>query len=177
MDIFFVCLSDVLFLNVQFERDLWSCFHDLFPYCNYVTGLVGIRNKQTLQLWFLHSSSFCLVWWLHWLDPLSHECCVLGCQEQILFRPPELGFEGHTMGHICCLAWWSASPQGHWAEVFMSILLWWLFSLQRPVLRQKMVVFWCHGSWWSASWFGLRPPFLLWKMVFFLLWIKVLTSL
>ena len=26
------------------------------------------------------------------------ECRILGCQEQILYRPPELGFEGHTSG-------------------------------------------------------------------------------
>ena len=43
------------------------------------------------------------------------------------------------------------------------------FHLQWPVLRRKMVVCWCRGSWWSASWFGLYPPVLQWKMAFFLL--------
>ena len=36
------------------------------------------------------------MWWLCWLDPPSCKCYILGCQEQILCRPPELGFEGHT---------------------------------------------------------------------------------
>ena len=66
--------------------------------------------------------------------------------------------------------------QGHWAEVFTPVLLRWLFSLQWPVLRRKMIVCWCRGSWWSASWFGLYPPILQCKMAFFLLWIRVLTS-
>ena len=40
-----------------------------------------------------------------------------------------------------------------------------------------MVVCWFCGSWQSAFWFGLYPPVLLWKIAFFLLWIRVLTSL
>ena len=44
-------------------------------------------------------------------------------------------------------------------------------------MRQKMMISWCHGGWWSVSWFGLYPPVLLWKIAFSLLWIKVLTSL
>ena len=36
-------------------------------------------------------------------------------------------------------------------------------GLQWPVLRRKMVVCWCRGSWWSACWFGLYPPVLLWR--------------
>ena len=32
------------------------------------------------------------------IDPLSRECRILGCQEQILCRPPELDFEGHISG-------------------------------------------------------------------------------
>ena len=52
-----------------------------------------------------------------------------------------------------CSDVWSSSPQEHWAEVFTPILLRWLFSLQCPALRRKMVVCWCCGSWWSASWF------------------------
>ena len=47
----------------------------------------------------------------------------------------------------------------------MPILL--RFSLQWPVLRWKMMVCWCRGSWWSAPWFGLYPPVLLWKTAFF----------
>ena len=51
----------------------------------------------------------------------------------------------------------------------------WLFSLQWPVLRRKMVVCWCRGSWGGVSWFGLYPPVLQWKMAFFLLQIRVST--
>ena len=48
------------------------------------------------------------MWWLRWLDPLFRECRMLGCQEQILCRPPELGLRDTQVGHICCLAcWWS----------------------------------------------------------------------
>ena len=36
-----------------------------------------------------------LMWSLHWPDPLSHECGILGCQKQIFCRPPKLGFKGH----------------------------------------------------------------------------------
>ena len=50
------------------------------------------------------------MWWLQWLDPLSRECRILGCQEQILCRPPELDFEGHTSGPYllsCLLLEWA----------------------------------------------------------------------
>ena len=40
-----------------------------------------------------------------------------------------------------------------------------------------MVVCWCRGNRCSASWFGLYPPVLQWKVVFFLLQKRVLTSL
>ena len=36
----------------------------------------------------------CLMWWLRWLHPLSRECRLLGCQEQILCRPPRTWFWG-----------------------------------------------------------------------------------
>ena len=35
------------------------------------------------------------MWWLCWQSPLSGECRILGCQEQILCRHLELGFERH----------------------------------------------------------------------------------
>ena len=50
------------------------------------------------------------MWWLCWLDPLSHECCTLGCWEQILNTPPELGLQGHTSGPYllpCLVAEWA----------------------------------------------------------------------
>ena len=50
------------------------------------------------------------MWWLSWLDPLSRECCTLGCPELILCRPTELGFEGHTSGPYllpCLLVEWA----------------------------------------------------------------------
>ena len=52
----------------------------------------------------------CLIWWLCWLNPLSCECCILGCQAQIFCIPPELGFEGNTNGSYllpCLMAEWS----------------------------------------------------------------------
>ena len=57
---------------------------------------------------------------------------------------------------------------GNVLEVFRPILLRWLFSLQWPVPRWKMMVCCCFGSWWCASWFGLYPPVLQWKMAFLL---------
>ena len=51
---------------------------------------------------FLHPNVLFLLlrsmWWLRWLYPLSRECRILGCRQQILSRPPDLGFEGHTSG-------------------------------------------------------------------------------
>ena len=50
------------------------------------------------------------IWWLRWLDSFSRECRISGCQEQILCRPPELGFEGHTSGPYllpCLLMEWA----------------------------------------------------------------------
>ena len=57
-------------------------------------------------LWILPRS----IWWLRWLDSFSRECRISGCQEQILCRPPELGFEGHTSGPYllpCLLMEWA----------------------------------------------------------------------
>ena len=53
----------------------------------------GRDKKREWTGGMLTSSS---MWWFRWLDPLSRECRILGCQEQILCRPPKLGFEGHT---------------------------------------------------------------------------------
>ena len=50
------------------------------------------------------------IWWLRWLDSFSRECRISRCQEQILCRPPELGFEGHTSGSYllpCLLMEWA----------------------------------------------------------------------
>ena len=106
------------------------------------------------------------MWWLHWLDPITGVCHILGCQEQILCRPPEPGFEvggrvSRIAGHVLVFGLLL-----HRGFELRSLHLGWLFSLQWPVLRWKMVVCWCHGSWWSASWFGLYPPVLLRKMAF-----------
>ena len=117
----------------------------------------------------------------------SHECCILGCQEQILCRPLEVGFQGHKWAISAALLGGRVSRTAGNVLVFglllhtgiqlrsVPILLRWLFSLQWPVLRRKMVVCWCCGSWWSASCLGLYPPVLLWEMAFFLLRIRVCT--
>ena len=104
--------------------------------------------------------------------------------------PQSVVLRDTVVGHICCLAWWwsgqdcrscfsvwFASPQGHWERSLRQSFWDGYLRLQWLVLRQKMMVCWCRGNWWSASWFGLYPPVLLWKMAFFLLWIRVLTSL
>ena len=73
-----------------------------------------------LSLLLLHS-----MWWLHWLDPLSCECHMLGCQEQILCRPPELGFEGHTSGPYllpCLVVEWAGLQAMFWCLVRFSAL-------------------------------------------------------
>ena len=87
-------------------------------------GLDNINHKwhiMCMQLLLL--LLLCLMWWLHWLDPLSRECCILGCQEQILCRPPELGFEGHTSGAYllpCLLMEWAGLQVMFWCLVRLS---------------------------------------------------------
>ena len=75
-------------------------------------------------------------------------------------------------GHV--LVFGPLLHRGTGAEVFTPILLRWLFSLQRPVLRRKMG--WSAGvveADGSASGFGFYPPVLLWEMAFFILWTRV----
>ena len=63
------------------------------------------------------------MWWLHWLDPLSCECHILGCHEQTLCRPPGLGFEGHTSGPYllpCLVVEWAGLQVMFWRLVRFS---------------------------------------------------------
>ena len=63
------------------------------------------------------------IWWLRWLDSFSRECHIPGCQEQILCRPPELGFEGHTSGPYllpCLLMEWAGLQVVFWCLVRLS---------------------------------------------------------
>ena len=108
----------------------------------------------------------CSMWWLHWLDPLSHECCILGCQE------------GRTSGPYllpCLMVEWAGLQEvvvfdlllrGHWAEVFLPILFKWLISLQ-----WKVVIWWvlvllhwqlmnCILVWVVSSSFAMEDGFL-----------------
>ena len=63
------------------------------------------------------------MWWLHWLDPFTRECHILGCQEQILCRPPELGFERYTSGSYllpCLVVEWAGLQVMFWCLVCFS---------------------------------------------------------
>ena len=79
-------------------RDLESmringvCFLSL-KNCPYIHFIWNIYNLRDLLL--LHS-----MWWLRWLDPLSCECPILGCQEQTLQTPQSLVLRD-KVGHIC----------------------------------------------------------------------------
>ena len=74
-----------------------------------------ICEHLTTELWYnLLLLLPRLIWWLCWLDPFSCECHIYisGCQEQILCRPSELGFEGHTSGPYllpCLLMEWAGT--------------------------------------------------------------------
>ena len=76
-------------------------------------------ESQSLILLLLLS----LVWWLRWLDLLSHECCLPGCQGQIFCRPQELGFEGLTSGPYllpCLMVEWAGLQVMFWCLVRLS---------------------------------------------------------
>ena len=75
----------------------------------------------------------CSMWWLRWLARLFRECCILGCQEQILCRHPELGLEGHTSGPYllpCLVVEWAGLQVMFWRLVRLSTgaLSWGLYA-------------------------------------------------
>ena len=77
------------------------------------------------------------MWWLRWLDPPSCECRILGCQEQILYRPQELGFGGHTSGPYllpCLVVEWAGLQVMFWCLVRFSS-----GSVNRHIYRQLYV--------------------------------------
>ena len=92
-------------------------FKEIFPWDTTVkvnSGAVSWHHKAEL---------FCSMWWLRWLHPLSRECHILGCQEQILCRPPEPGFEGHARGPYrlpCLLMEWAGLYVMFWCLVRLS---------------------------------------------------------
>ena len=107
------------------------------------------------------------MWWLHWLDPLSLQCSILRCQEQILCRAPELGFEGHTSGPYllpCLLVEWAGLQVMFWCMVCLSkgALSGGLYAnpLEMAILYSV-----CSGMFWGERWWsvgvvatdGVRP--------------------
>ena len=71
-----------------------------------------------LLLLLLHS-----MWWLCWLDLLFRECRIFKCQENILCRPPELGFDGRTSGPYllpCSVVEWAGLQVMFWCLVRLS---------------------------------------------------------
>ena len=75
---------------------------------------------------------------------LSHKCRLLGCQEQIFCRPPELGFEGHTSGPYllpCLVVEWAGLQLMWWCLVRFSTwaLSWGLYSNPLEMAIQSAV--------------------------------------
>ena len=106
----------------------------------YTMSLFSKTNMYNFILLFLLLR---LMWWLRWLVPLSRECRILGSQEQILCRPPELGFEGHTTGSyllLCLLV--------EWAGLYHFIHPYYSHTIDKASLPTlPFFAFWKTGTW------------------------------
>ena len=110
--------------------------------------------QQTSRLWLLLFLR--PMWWLRWLDPLSSECRILGCQEQILCKLPELGFEKHSSGLYllpCLVVEWAGLQVVFWCLVRLSTeaLSWSFFLCQSSWVGYSV----CSGLFWGERWWSV----------------------